>query len=287
VRHDPGPDSDPGTFDVRLGSGGAKTIKFTDADGTVATINWTGAGSAFARFLGDGLQQVSTKGAVIVSGAAGLWEIDATGTTAASSLSITTRGGNNSIDVEGLLSDSAFGNITAKTSRFTGDININGTVKQITLASATGGILTASAISGITVSGAFSDSIAVGSIGTFRAGNIDGGAWNISGGARSILANSVSGLSATFGGTLVSMVVKKSDANSTISGSAIGTLNLGGLDSGSRGTPCDILAHSIKALAGSAHGKHFSLHKLTTATDISSALAANGLSSGDIVIQME
>ncbi len=283
----PGPDSDPGTFDVRLGSGGAKTIKFTDADGTVATINWTGAGSAFARFLGDGLQQVSTKGAVIVSGAAGLWEIDATGTTAASSLSITTRGGNNSIDVEGLLSDSAFGNITAKTSRFTGDININGTVKQITLASATGGILTASAISGITVSGAFSDSIAVGSIGTFRAGNIDGGAWNISGGARSILANSVSGLSATFGGTLVSMVVKKSDANSTISGSAIGTLNLGGLDSGSRGTPCDILAHSIKALAGSAHGKHFSLHKLTTATDISSALAANGLSSGDIVIQME
>jgi fibronectin type 3 domain-containing protein len=283
----PGPNNDPGTFDVKLGASGAKTVKFTDADGTIGTIVWSGPGSAMARFTGDRLQQISGRGAVTISGAAGLWEIDATGTTIATSVTITTRGGNNSVDVEGIVSDGAIGKIIAKTSNVTGDINVNGALRQVTAASISGGLLSASSVSALTASHVFADSLAVGSIGTISAGAVDGGTWNVAGGAKSVIAGSVSGVSATFGGTLVSMKVRNSDVNSTIAGTAIGTLDLGGLDSSSRVSPCGITAHTIGTLTGKAHGKRFSLHKLSTASDVSSLLAASGLTASDVLIQME
>ncbi len=283
----PGPNNDPGTFDVKLGAGGAKTVRFTDADGTIGTIVWNGPGSALARFTGDGLQSVSGKGAVTVSGAAGLWEIDATGTTAATSITITTRGGNNAVDVEGIISDGALGKITAKTSNIIGDINVNGTLRQLTAASISGGLLSASAVSALSVHGVFADSMAVGSVGTFSAGSINGGAWNVTGGTKSVLAGSVSGLSATFGGTLVAMKVRNASVNSTISGNAIGKLDLGGLDSSARVSPCGVTAHTIDTLSGKANGKHFSLRKLSASSDISALMAASGLTASDVLIQME
>jgi len=283
----PGPNNDPGTFDVKLGVGGAKTVKFTDVDGTVGTIVWSGPGSALARFTGDGLRQISGRGAITVTGPAGLWEIDATGTTVGTSITITTRGGNNSVDVEGIVSDGAIGKIVARTSNITGDIAVNGALRQIAAASISGGLLSASSVSALSVSGVFADSISLSLMGTFSASSVNGGAWNVSGGTKSVLAGSISGLSATFGGSLISMKVRNSDVNSTITGTAIGTLDLGGLDSSARVSPCAVTAHTINTFAGKAHGKRFSLHKLSAASDLSSMLEAKGLTASDVLIQME
>jgi len=69
---DPGPDPGPQleTFEVRLGSGGVKSVRFTDADGTLATLTWGGSGFAVVQFAGSGLTRLSGKGMVTVVGVA-------------------------------------------------------------------------------------------------------------------------------------------------------------------------------------------------------------------------
>jgi len=264
-----------------------KSVRFTDADGTLATLTWGGSGFAVVQFAGSGLTRLSGKGMVTVVGAAGLTAINAHGTGAATSLTIVTRGGNNAIDVGGLVSDGAFGKIVAKTSRLAGDLTIAGALKQVSLGSAQGGTLTAAAVGGAAVAGTFAASLNAGSLGTFRAGGIGVGTWNVSGSAKSIVTDTVSGLSATFGGTLIGMSVRKSSANTSIAGAAITSLNLGGVGTESRGVPVSVGAHTIKNLAGSAHGKHFALHGLTASSDAPALLAAQGVAAGDLVVQLD
>src|SRR5206468_7855563 len=109
-----------GGTDVVLGTGGAKQVRFTDADGTVATLKLT-KGAATLSFSGTGIVTNTVKGIEIVSGSGlVLSSITGSGTTAASSLTITTKGGDGRISVGRISTDGSFKTITAKTTDLSG-----------------------------------------------------------------------------------------------------------------------------------------------------------------------
>jgi hypothetical protein len=221
----------PPNFDVTLGAGGAKSIRFTDADGTLATLNWSGPGSAIVRFNGASLTETSSRGVVTVGGVATIAGIDAHSTTLSTSLNVVTLGGNNFVDITGFTADAAFGKLIAKTATLTGAVSITGS-------------------------------------------------------SRSIVVGSVSVLSATFGGTLVSFSARHSD-NTTISGTAIRSLTLGAIGAARSSDPVGVFAHSIDSIGGSVGARKFSLHHLITSSNVLALLAAKNISTADIVIQLD
>ena len=127
----------PPPLDVALGTGGAKAVKFTDSDGTVGLLKWKGPGAAVLHFTGNNLNQSSVRGVVTVSGVAALAGINAAATTLASSLTVVTQGGNNSIDIGGFIVESAFGRLIAPTSNLTGNLQIAGAANSIVTGSMT------------------------------------------------------------------------------------------------------------------------------------------------------
>ncbi|HEX4794213.1 MAG TPA: Ig-like domain-containing protein [Humisphaera sp.] len=131
-----------GGADVILGTGGAKQIRFTDADGTLATIILK-TGSATVHFDGTNITTTTVKGIETVAGTNVIvGTIAATGTTSSSTLSIKTKGGDNLITVGGISTDGSFRSITAKTSELTGNLSVAGTLGKLQLASASGGAIT-------------------------------------------------------------------------------------------------------------------------------------------------
>ena len=131
-----------GGADVILGTGGAKQLRFTDADGTVATIALK-TGSATVHFDGTNITTTTVKGIETVAGTnVVVRSITATGTTASSTLSIKTKGGDNLITVGGISTDGSFKAIIAKTSELTGNLSVAGTLGKLQLASASGGAIT-------------------------------------------------------------------------------------------------------------------------------------------------
>ena len=221
----------PPPFDVTLGTGGAKAIQFTDADGTVGLLKWKGPGSAIVHFTGSNLSESSLRGMVTVSGIAALADIHAVSTTLASSLTVQTHRGNNSIDIGGFIDDAAFGRLIAPTANLSGDLHIGGSLNSI----ATG---------------------------------------------------SMTGLSAIFGGTLVSLRTRRT-ADTTLSGNAMRSINLGSVASTRDSVAVSLSAHSISTLAGAVGAKRFSLHRLIAPADAQALLATKGIANSQITIELD
>src|SRR5205085_5644606 len=69
------------------GKGAPRSVVFTDADGTNATVTIKGPGTATVSFTGPGLTQNTVGGRVVVGGSGpGLSSVAVTGTTGATSL---------------------------------------------------------------------------------------------------------------------------------------------------------------------------------------------------------
>ena len=132
-----------GTFGVPLGgTSGNKTATFTDADGTVTTVSYKGAGTAALGFAGTGLSQSGT-GKVNVTGTiTGLSVFDVTGSDASSVVTVTSKGGDGVSVLGSLTADGPVKSITAKNARLTGALTVGGAVGSLTLGEALNGSIT-------------------------------------------------------------------------------------------------------------------------------------------------
>jgi cyclophilin family peptidyl-prolyl cis-trans isomerase len=127
-----------------LGSGGAKQIRFTDADGTRTTLSLTGPGTANVQFNGTVAPGSPSKAGVrTVNGSdLSIAAISLTGTSAGTTLNVTGVGGNGLVEIGGITSDGNLRAINATRGAVTGNVTIAGSVGRIALSSITGGTIT-------------------------------------------------------------------------------------------------------------------------------------------------
>ena len=132
--------ADPVT--IVVGMGAARSIQFTDPNGTPATIFVAGPGSANVTFNGTGITQSATATGVTVNGTGvTLSTVQASGTSAASVLHIDVKGrgtiGSGSISTDGVL-----GSLHAPNVLVSGNITAGGWVHFIQVAGVQGGAVT-------------------------------------------------------------------------------------------------------------------------------------------------
>lgn len=144
-----------GTTDVTIGTSAARFLRFTDADGTVATITLKG-GTAVVHFTGTNVTEQTLKNHSILVSGTGLQVsgITATGTTAASTLTINARGGDGVLLVGGLTADGGLRSINARTTDLTGTVSLGGPLGQLNvgaIGSTSAASLTASTVGRISV----------------------------------------------------------------------------------------------------------------------------------------
>jgi cyclophilin family peptidyl-prolyl cis-trans isomerase len=129
-----------GQLQVTIGGaakGSPKSVVFTDADGTNATISIKGPGTATVSFTGAGLTQNTVGGRVVLGGAnAILSSVAVTGTTRSTALAVTAKGGDDTVVVNSLTTDGAVKSITGKPLAVAGTLTTGGSVGSLVLASA-------------------------------------------------------------------------------------------------------------------------------------------------------
>ena len=131
------------TFDVTvdfggtiiMGASGAKTLVYTDADGTTATVSLSNASGVVTFPNTEGLQ-LQTKGTrvTITGGDPGAPDIALTGTGLRTALSLSARGGTDkAVDVESITTDGDARSIDARGATLRGDVTIAGTLSTLRL----------------------------------------------------------------------------------------------------------------------------------------------------------
>ncbi|HXE54050.1 MAG TPA: fibronectin type III domain-containing protein, partial [Tepidisphaeraceae bacterium] len=178
----PAPAPVPTTTDVTLGTGGAKSIQYTDPDGTTGVITFNGPGSIVLHFSAGTVVGASraSKGKVL-SGRATIVGISAVGTTTRSTLTLSGRGGDRLLSVGSISASGAMGSIMARNVDVTGDVNIAGGVRSVHLHSAHGGNFSVPSAAQVAVTGDFADQVNASALGTFTAGSISSGDWSVAG----------------------------------------------------------------------------------------------------------
>lgn len=127
---------------VLIGAGAAKSVQYTDPNGTQAAVFLTGPGSATVTFNGSGLSQSANARGVVVNGAnITLSTIAATRTTIGSTLQVNTRG-KRPITLGTISSNGTFNLVRAPGVILNGDLTVGGWVHEIQLAGAQNGTLT-------------------------------------------------------------------------------------------------------------------------------------------------
>lgn len=133
-----------GGIDVTVGgTSGNKSVSFTDADGTVATISLKGNGSATVQLLGGGLAQTTSRGRVTVTGTSvSATNIAVTGSDAGTTVTISAKGGTDrAVTIGGLAVAGAVKAISGKGTVLAGTLSTAGAAGAVTLAGATGGTI--------------------------------------------------------------------------------------------------------------------------------------------------
>jgi hypothetical protein len=120
---------------ITLGDGGAKSIVFTDADGTVATLKLT-RGAAAVQMLGDNIATTtSTKGVLVTGSNLRIGAIDMTQSSMSTALKVAGKGGNGRITAGRIRSDNSVGQIRGKVLDIGCEVFINGQMKKLDLGS--------------------------------------------------------------------------------------------------------------------------------------------------------
>ncbi|MDB5294534.1 MAG: hypothetical protein JWO31_517 [Phycisphaerales bacterium] len=125
---------------VQLGGDtGNSAVTFTDADGTVGTLTLKGPGAASVRIGGTATTQAAAKGKLTVAGTGATLDlVTLTGTTAATTVTLSGKGGDKVVSLAGLSADGPLKSISAKGVALTGGLSTTGAVGAVTLGSATG-----------------------------------------------------------------------------------------------------------------------------------------------------
>jgi hypothetical protein len=126
---------------VAVGAGGAKSATFHQPDGTAVTVSLKGPGTATLSFSGAVTTTTSSKG-VDVTGTFLDPDIAITGSTAATILTITSKGGGKIARIGDITTAGEFGTLSAKTTNLDGDLTAAASIKSITLNGANDGTIT-------------------------------------------------------------------------------------------------------------------------------------------------
>lgn len=135
---------------VTLGEGGAKSITFTDSDGTIATLKLSG-GTAALTFVGDGLGVITGKSGVTVIGTDLLiTSLDINGQTDKGKLTFTCKGshdGDKYIDIGDISVAGSIASISAAGVNLQGNLTLGGSVASLTVNGVAAGQHTIEAVS--------------------------------------------------------------------------------------------------------------------------------------------
>jgi fibronectin type 3 domain-containing protein len=176
----PGGTGDPAN--ITLGTGAAKYVRYTDADGTLATLTYKGLGTVVVHFGGEGLTATVLKGGVLLTGGpANVETVTGTGTTVKSSLLVSGKGGDGAVTVGDVNLDGAFGTLGGKVMDLTGDVTAGGALTSFLARSAGGGVFSAASVGRFSVVGDFADDVLVSTVGSFRSGTVSRGTWSVAG----------------------------------------------------------------------------------------------------------
>ena len=130
------------TLPVLIGGAAAKSVQFTDPNGTRAVVQLSGAGNATVNFTGDNLSQAASANGIAVSGTnISLDSINVTGTTLNSVLRVSTVG-RSQVSIGGITTSTVLASILAPGAVLTGDMSTGGWVHQVSLGGAQDGTIT-------------------------------------------------------------------------------------------------------------------------------------------------
>lgn len=226
---------------VTLGTGGSKSIVFTDGDGTRATFSLRGTGAARFEFSGDGLAVNTVKGVSTIAGTnLNVVNIGMSGGGASTVLSVALRGGNRLINVGTVSSETVIRSLAFKGVNVTESLSLPVGV----------GDLTVSGINTATVN--LSQTAPTSSVRSLLLGDVTGSTINVAGAVRTITAGVVSDTAFVVGGT-VSALNATSISGSTFSAGAVSAIAVRGAVSGTELTAGGIVARaSVGAFTSSS-----------------------------------
>jgi len=132
--------SDARSLDVLLGAGSPASIRYTQSNGTSATVSLVGPGSAVLHFGGDNLARAGT---VLNGSNEELESITLSDTTAATTLNITGNKVGGLIASVGHVADSgSLGHLNIRNAVLDGDVSVDGALPSINVDFAEGGTIT-------------------------------------------------------------------------------------------------------------------------------------------------
>lgn len=181
------------TLDLTVGKGALSFLEFTTAQGARVTIRTIGPGGVAVDFGGESLStSASGKGDIVTGTDISIIELSTTSTTAASSIVITTIGGNKTVNIGQISSSSPLSSILASTATLIGPLTVAGPIRTVNLGTAVGAAIT-----------------------------VDGNLF-------SFHANTIVGTSLDVTGTIVSLTAGNWTSNQAISAASIGAMTLTG-----------------------------------------------------------
>ena len=125
--------------DQTIGGGGPRSIQFFAPDGTKAQVSLKGPGAATLHFSSASTIEIPSGRGTRQVEALALSSITATGTTAATTLSVSTSGGANSLTFGPITTDGALAALNAPSTNLIGNLSIPGGARQLSLLSANNG----------------------------------------------------------------------------------------------------------------------------------------------------
>lgn len=125
-----------------IGAGAGNSYSFYATDGTRVTVSIHGPGNATIDFSGSSTISIPSGSNFANITAEDLSGISLSGTSSATTLSISTQFRSETLAVPSLSADSALGAINATTTNLTGDVTLPGGIRQMTVGSANNGTIT-------------------------------------------------------------------------------------------------------------------------------------------------
>lgn len=297
---------------ARVGDGAARSVSFTDADGSTGVVALRG-GTADLQFE-NATGQTNKKGVIVVSGTnVRLLGITATGTTAASKLLIRGAGGaDGAVDVPALTADGALNSLGGLGVNLTGAATVGGPVNKTTFTRMTNATLTAPSIrnmkvvgdvvgSNVSLTGGFVPGGLT--LGKFIGGTVSGSRISSGGNIGAFKATTLVN-SEVFAGVAgadrfpndatdlpseagIAKIAVGTFDNSVVAARNLGNLKLGVIDTDNAATPFGVTAHAIAGLqATNAAGQRLRLTRLTDPAVLAATLTAQGFTPGDFAVRL-
>ncbi|HEX8911034.1 MAG TPA: hypothetical protein VF796_01655 [Humisphaera sp.] len=308
-----------------LGVGGVKAVRFTDADGSVATFSFKGPGTATVRFV-NAVDQVLAKGTLTVTGGTdlALADVAVTGGSLLTKLSVKAVGGSDGlVVVPSVTADGSLGSLGGKSMTLAGPLTVAGAVSKAEFRNVVGSTLSAASVRKLTVYGTMTDSTVTltapadplaPAAGTFAvAGAMTNSTLTAAGGVGTLSAGSMVGSRVYVGRVTAdtfpdalddfadapAAAIKKvkvgsasgagapAFANSVIAARALGSVSLSAVATDNGGTAFGLVADTIASLsAKDALGQPLKVKSLDDPAVAAATLAASGFAFGDLAVRV-